>query len=545
MPHPGRKIILAFIGFIIALGALAGGIILVTGVLVTRGRPLGAIVVGVPYQLQTLDPLAQPLDPNEPEAISPFRLVYDTLVISGPDGRIHPHLATSWEIGAGGREITFRLRPAVFHDGRPVDAGAVKYTLDRILTDPRGKALAATLGPLEKVEILAQDRVRLVFERPFPPIFSALSWSALGIVAPPSGSPAAGRERLGPVGSGPFRPESWTEAGLTLVRDDARRWASTLPWAGGVSRLERVTFRFLPEPGSRLLAFRRGQLDLAELDPGNYPEALGLPGARILLVPRPSLTYLGFSVSGENQVGTALREAATLAINREALLRASGWPAQPETTFLPRGMWAIQLPRRARADPGDPGRAREVLEAAGWRDLDGDGLVETPDPEGGRPTHLSLEILTYNYDWERRLTAEVVAQLREVGIDAVGEPLEPREVLGRTRDGRAQAFVLTYNWYDPDIAFYLFHSTRVGLTNRSGLSDPVVDRAIESALLAVDPAARSTAYGALAEILKARLVWVPLASQATPVAVRGTVTGLIIGGADEILLSGTEFRPER
>ncbi len=543
--HHGRKTFLAAIGLVTAIAAVAGVIVMGTRLLTAHGRPSGAIVIGVPYRLRALDPLAQPLDPNQPEALSPFRLVYDTLVISGADGRIYPHLASGWEVQADGREIIFQLRKARFHDGRPVDAAAVKYTLDRVLTDPNAKALARTLGPLKEAVVLAPDRVKLVFERPYPPVWSALSWSALGIVAPSAEGRAAGDAALGPVGSGPFRPEGWSDGSLTLVRNPDYRWLPPLFRGSGGPRLERVVFQFLPEPGSRLAAFERGQLDLAELDPGDYAKASSLAGAEVLLVPRPSLTYLGFSVTGGTAVDAVVREAAARAIDRVALVKATGSPARLETALLPSGMWAVELPRAAQSAGFSPERSRSVLAAAGWKDVDNDGRLEMPGKDGATPTRLRLEILTYNYEWERRVATEVASELQAVGIEAAVTALEPREVLGRTRDGRAGAFVLTYGWYDPDILFYLFHSSRLGQTNRSGLNDPDIDRALEHALRTVDPAARSAAYAAVVEGLQARYVWVPLASQVTPVVARRELSGLTIGGADEVLLYGAYLRPGR
>ncbi|MHB8946448.1 MAG: ABC transporter substrate-binding protein [Bacillota bacterium] len=534
---------MAAVGLVAAIGALAGLIVAGSRVLVAHGRPAGTVVIGVPYRLKSLDPLGQPLDLNQPEALSPFRLVYDTLVITGPDGRLYPHLASRWDLSPDGREITFQLREARFHDGRPVDAAAVKYTLARVLSDEDAKTLAADLGPLKDIVVVAPDRVRLVFDRPYPPIWSILAWSGLGIVAPPVGGGPVADAALGPTGSGPYVPVSWSEGTLILSRNQDYQWLPPFARDPGGPRLEKVTFRFLPEPGARLAAFEQGQVDLAELDQADYGKAFALAGAELLMVPRPSLTYLGFSVTGGSAVGPAVREAAARAIDRVAVLKAAGGAARVETSILPVGMWAVEAGRAPRSVRYSPEKARSVLAAAGWMDMDGDGRLEKPGPSGFQPERLSLEILTYDYEWERKVATEVAAELQAVGIEASVTALEPREVLGRTRDGRAGAFVLTYSWYDPDILFYLFHSTRVGQTNRSGLTDPAVDGALEEALRMVEPVARSEAYASVVKDIQSSYVWVPLVGQTTPVLARRGVAGLSVGGAGEVLLYGAYVRP--
>ena len=104
---------------------------------------------------------------SEPASLDPARanllvsqyvlgLVYDRLVYIGPPGRPRPWLAESWTVDKDGREVTFVIRKgASFADGTPIDAEAVRYSLDRYLKVSKRKA---DLGSLEKLEVAGGTR---------------------------------------------------------------------------------------------------------------------------------------------------------------------------------------------------------------------------------------------------------------------------------------------------------------------------------------------------------------------------------------------------
>ena len=112
---------------------------------------------------------------SEPDSLDPARanllvsqyvlgLLYDRLVYIDQTGRPRPWLAESWSVDKDGREVTFVIRKGVtFTDGTPLDAEAVRYSLDRFLKISKRNA---DLGPLQKIEVVGNGgSVRLTFER--------------------------------------------------------------------------------------------------------------------------------------------------------------------------------------------------------------------------------------------------------------------------------------------------------------------------------------------------------------------------------------------
>ena len=148
---------------------------------------------------------------SEPDSLDPARanllvsqyvlgLLYDRLVYIDQGGRPRPWLAESWSVDKDGREVTFVIRKGVtFADGTPLDAEAVRYSLDRYLKISKRNA---DLGPIQKIEVVGGgNSVRLTYERPFAALFTSLDFSYLGIVSKTAVEKAGDEFGRRPIGS--------------------------------------------------------------------------------------------------------------------------------------------------------------------------------------------------------------------------------------------------------------------------------------------------------------------------------------------------------
>jgi peptide/nickel transport system substrate-binding protein len=203
--------------------------------------------------------------------------LYDSLVYQDPrDSSLKPGLAEAWEVSADGLSYTFHLRQNVkFHDGNPFNAEAVRFTLDRAV-DPAarpGNAASARLMPAyDHTEIVDDATARVVLKTPQANFLSsAVGRSYLSIVSPRA------VERLGldgfgehPVGSGPYRFVEWQHgAQITLERNPDYAWGPPLFERGGPPLVDRIVFRYIPEPSTRLAALESGEVNAID----GIPEA--------------------------------------------------------------------------------------------------------------------------------------------------------------------------------------------------------------------------------------------------------------------------------
>lgn len=201
------------------------------------------------------------------------RNIFDSLVSQDDTGAFKPWLATSWEAAKDLKTFTFTLRHDVtFTDGTPFNAAAVKANFDRI-ADPKTKSQYASslLGPYTGTTVVDPYTVKVNFSAPFAPFLQAASTSYLGFYSPKAiAADAAKFGAGGPalVGTGPFVFSRYTKSqSAELTRNPAYKWAPATAEHQGPAYLDKLVFRFLPEPSVRVGALTSGQVDVARAVP--------------------------------------------------------------------------------------------------------------------------------------------------------------------------------------------------------------------------------------------------------------------------------------
>ena len=231
-----------------------------------------------------------------------------------------PQLATGYE-WTSPTELVIKLRPGVkFHDGESLDAAAVKYTLERHLT-MQGSFRRSEINAMEKVEAVDPLTVKITLKSPSSPFLAQLTDRA-GMIVSPKAAEAAGKDfGLKPVCAGPFRfVDRVVGDRITLERFPGY-------WDAGSIKLERVTYRPIPDSTVRLSNLQAGSIDLSEqIVPTDIPAVD--KDRRLRMAPSDSLGYqtlvfnVGNGVRAKAPIGAdaRVRHAFEFAIDREALV---------------------------------------------------------------------------------------------------------------------------------------------------------------------------------------------------------------------------------
>ncbi len=329
------------------------------------------LTIGMQTEPGTMDPQFNLLGSNT----SALRNVYDTLLSRDPNLQLRPSLAESWR-AVDETTWEFRLRPGVrFHDGSPLTAEDVKFTIERVTRVPGNPNSYATyIQGIREVQVVDERTIRFLTEGPVPLLPTNIS--NIFILSSAKGVRQTTEFNSGPaaVGTGPYRLASW-QPGQPLVLDrNAEYFAGPAHW-------QRVTFRPIANDGARVAALLSGDVDFINGVP--LQDVARLQSGRTRVFGGPSAyVYMLYPEVGKDQLpgvrdaqGNPLprnpwldprvREAMSLAINREAIVeRLMEGRARVANQAIPAGFFG----HSERIPPArfDPERARALLREAGF-----------------------------------------------------------------------------------------------------------------------------------------------------------------------------------
>src|ERR1700712_2234818 len=171
---------------------------------------------------------------------------------------IVPQLALSNETSADGKTVTIKLRPNVkFHDGEPMDAASVKYSLDRHLT-MKGSYRRPEIGTIDSVDVVDPLPVKLNLKAPFSPLIAQLTDRSGMIVSPKAAQAAGDKFGLHPVCAGPYKFVERVQQDRIVFEKFADYWNKDNVF------IDKVVFLPIVDATVRLANLKSGGLDLIE-----------------------------------------------------------------------------------------------------------------------------------------------------------------------------------------------------------------------------------------------------------------------------------------
>jgi peptide/nickel transport system substrate-binding protein len=408
-----------------------------------------------------------------------FAGLCDRLVDIDEKLAIVPQLATSWE-WADNRTLVLKLRPGVtFHDGTPMDAAAVQYSLMRHLTMP-GSSRRGEISALDRVELVDPATVRLVLKQPSAPFLSQLADRA-GMIVSPKAAEAAGKDfGTHPVCAGPF---SFTErvAQDRIVLDRFPAY-----WDAADINFARVVYLPIVNAAAKLASLQSGAVDMAErVLPTDAAAVRADPRLRLLIYPWLGYQSINFNLAHGPRANTPIgrdarvRKAFELSIDRTALVQVVYNGIQtPIAQAVPPAspFYAADVPPPAR----DVAAARKLLAEAG---------VRLPVPV----------VLTVANGPDTRQTGEVIQSMEaEAGFDVQVQQMEFASSLDAADRGDFEAYLIGWSGRpDADGNLWNFLHTG-GPLNYPAYSDKDMDAWLDGARATTDLAARRALYAKVA-----------------------------------------------
>jgi peptide/nickel transport system substrate-binding protein len=469
-------------------------------------------------------------------------MMFNGLVGWGADGKLVPELADSWTIEGNGTAYNFKLRQGVqWHDGRPFTADDVKFSFERALLRLHSRTQASLGAAQVSLETPDARTVIFRFPNPYAPLLQQLNVTEAPIIpkhvyegctdlATVAGCPA----NKTPVGTGPFKLESYTVQEIKMVRNPTY-------FRQGLPYLDGLTQRVIPDPGTQLLALENKEIDWVGTVPG--PDIERTKANRALgtaTSPRGSgggnctLTMI-FNMkppAGRPAFFGDLRtrQAVWHAIDRQQAFRTVSFsqgkvaasPINSGITFAT--ATGLNLPTF------DVNRAKTLLDQVGWKDQGGGARTAQGVPNV--PDGTKFEVDWHGFSGDQTTYGEQIrSQLNAVGI-TLQVKTEDNATFSRNVFAQREfdTGVASYcNGDDPEIGFRRQVDGRnintTAFSNGAGYSNADVDRLLDQAAREPDPAKRTPIYRSLQEQLVKDLPYVWLTESAGLRAFNANCTG--------------------
>lgn len=389
-----------------------------------------------------------------------------------------PDLLERWE-QPDSATVLLHVRPGLkWHDGRPVTAGDVVFTIERqkdpAVASPRQQDVLA----VESARAVDSATVEVKLNRTGPSTLNAL----LEVIPVPrhllDSIPAARMRFSGfgqrPVGNGLFRFGQWQKGQQVTVEANPDA-------PDGRPALDRIIVRLVPDPTARITELLNGAGDMVKVAAHQRREVENAPNVRLHTAAQVRPAWIAWNTSRFPVDDPAVRRAILMGVDRPALVRGLfGEQGEPALSPIPPRL--REHSPDARPIPADPDGARRLLAQAGWADANRDGVLE----KNGRPLRVEVEYSASDPIRGDMLVA-MQAQLRRIGVDLVPRSYERTTWVERLRERQFTGSFWGWGW-GPGVmgpnAEMLFHSRSIPPNgpNFAGYSNPRVDALIDSIL---------------------------------------------------------------
>ncbi len=428
--------------------------------------------------------------------------IFEGLLAYDPDEfKLKPWLAESYEVSEDGLEITFKLRDDIhFSDGHPITVEDVIFTYETIVNPGvDSTSLANYYRDVKEVVALSDREVKFIMKQVYFKSVEFICLSSSGILPKHEyqfDDPAEFNKRISnPIGSGPYIFEKWDVGRQVVLIRNENYW-------GRKPKIKKIVYRFITNHTAAVQAIRSGAIDfmrpLAEqyADLSKDPEFTKQTDSLSYWHPGVGYFWIGWNQARPFFADKRVRLAMTYLVNREAIREHLLKVPEAQIPTGPFYIFGSQSDPNIKPWPYDPGKAKELLDEAGWIDSDGDGIRD----KDGVAFRFKYQI--GNLPLHEQISKLLKDECAKVGIDVTPDPYEWSVFIQKVHERDFDAVSMAWGGGLAGDPYQVWHSSQMqGGSNYVGFNNPEADSLMEQARRTLDEDKRNKMYRRFHRIL--------------------------------------------
>lgn len=492
-------------GFIPAL-VLCLLMVVSMGAMAKNANPQGQVII-TGANVETLNPLLS--ESNYETTV--LNAVFSQLIRLTETGSFVPDLALevptveNGGISKDGKIFKFRLRKDVkWHDGKPVTAEDVVFTWKTIMNNQVAVVTRDGFEDIDRIETPDAYTVIMYKKKATANWLTTWAQTAGSIVpkhlwkdVPPAQFSKAHKLSRQPIGSGPFKFKEWV-AGSHIVLEANKEYYGEGPY------LAKVIYKEVENNLTQLTMLKAGEADIAlNLEGSQLEQVKAISRLKVTLDPASIYVHMTFNLDNPIFKDVRTRQALSYALPRdvivEKVLNGVGLPAATSTSPV---LWAYD--KSIKPYPFDMNKAKQLLKDAGWKDSDGDGILEKDGKK------FEFELATNAGRQVRERIAQIAQQYwKQLGVKVNLSFQENTTLTGDTLENRKFDMIM-FGWVtgsDPDETT-LYHSKQIPTKenggvgqNYAGYKNPEIDKLLDQAAAMMNNKDRIPLYQKIQKIV--------------------------------------------
>lgn len=404
-----------------------------------------------------------------------FLLVYDPLVRYDEDYDSVPCLAKDWTLSEDELTWTFNLEEGVkWHDGEPFSSEDVKYTYELLMDTGLGYMYSSYLDGITDIECPDEYTVVITTETP-----KANMLMNTTPILPKHILEGIDEEDLeiwdndDPVGTGPYKYDSQGNNFVKIVKNE--------DYFGDLPKVDAFVFVDYENIDAMAQSLMLGEIDGAtNLNPSQLAQLQKDSNLTVISGTELGFIQIGINCWTDSQSGgnpllldKSVRQAMDMAINKQKIVdMAFNGQGEAGTVLMNPGDFYRYEPGEGELRTYDPERANDLLDKAGYLDLNNDGVRESKD---GSP--LEFEFITIADNVEEVKTGQMInADLAEIGIKIKNVTMDSGALYDKIIEGNYDMFI--WGWggdVDPTAILEILITSQIGGNNEPFFSNKRYD----------------------------------------------------------------------